>query len=159
MAKKVTVKDVFTGRRGFLTDTEYNREMEAWAKATQQLAKAQAALLTHGKRRNRTYKTGRKAGKTEGKLRNHVQFQLKSSDGEVVGVAFQFPVHGIFKEYGVSRGYPASGHVRRSMSEWISSALGKQDERLADIVAEYQSGKVLRTFRAIGGKTTSWTVN
>ena len=58
MAKKVAVKDVFTGRRGFLTDSEYNRQMEAWAKATQQLAKAQAALLTHGKRRNRTYGAG-----------------------------------------------------------------------------------------------------
>jgi len=33
MTKKVTVKDVFTGRRGFLTDTEYNREMEAWRAA------------------------------------------------------------------------------------------------------------------------------
>lgn len=159
MAKKVTVKDVFTGRRGFLTDTEYNREMERWARETQQLAKSQASLLSKGKRRNRTYKSGKKAGKTEGILRNRIQFQLKSDGGEVAGVAFQFPVHGIFKEYGVARGYPASGHLRRTLSEWISSALGKQDERLADIVAEYQSGKVLRTFRAIGGKTTSWNIN
>ena len=134
-------------------------QMEEWARATQKLSKAQAALFTKGKRRNRTYKSGKKAGKTEGKLRNRVQFQMKSDSGEVAGVAFQFPVHGIFKEYGVSSGYPASGHMRRSMSEWISSALGKQDERLADIVAEYQSGKVLRTFRAIGGKTTSWNIN
>lgn len=133
--------------------------MEIWSRETQQLAKSQAALLTRGKKRNRTYQSGRKAGKTEGKLRNHIQFQLKSNAGEVVGVAFQFPVHGIFKEYGVARGYPASGHMRRSLSEWISSALGKQDEKLADIVAEYQSDKVLRTFRAIGGKTTSWNIN
>lgn len=158
MAKKVTVKDVFTGRRGFLTESEYNREMEQWSRNTQKLAKAQAALFTKGKRRNRTYKSGKKAGKTEGKLRNHVQFQLKSDNGEVAGVAFQFPVHGIFKEYGVARGYPAIGHTRRSMSDWISGALGKQDEKLADIVAEHQSNKVLRTFRAIGGKTTSWTI-
>ena len=58
MAKKVTVKDVFTGRRGFLTDTEYNREMEEWARAKQKLSKAQAALFTKGKRRNYTYKSG-----------------------------------------------------------------------------------------------------
>ncbi len=159
MAKKVTVKDVFTGRRGFLTDTEYNRQMEQWARETQQLAKAQASLFSKGKRRNRTYQSGKKKSKTEGKLRNRVQFVLKSNAGEVAGVAFQFPVHGIFKEYGVSRGYPAVGHTRRSMSDWISGALGKQDKKLADIVAEHQSNKVLRTFRSIGGKTTSWNIN
>ncbi len=148
---KVQVKDVFTGRRGFLTDTEYNRQMEAWAKATQQLAKAQAALLTHGKRRNRTYKTGKKAGKTEGKLRNHVQFQLKSSDGEVVGVAFQFPVHGIFREYGVGRGTPRSmaGHSSRSMSDWLSGSLDKQEGKLLDIVAEHEGDKVIHLFAGI----------
>lgn len=151
MAKKVAVKDVFTGRRGFLTDTEYNRQMEAWAKATQQLAKAQAALLTHGKRRNRTYKTGKKAGKTEGKLRNHVQFQMKSDGGEVAGVAFQFPVHGIFREYGVGNGTPRSmvGHTSRSMSDWLSGSLDKQEGRLLDIVAEHQGDKYIRTFMGI----------
>lgn len=156
---KVQVKDVYTGGRGFLTETAYNREMERWARETQQLAKSQAAQLTRGKRKNHTYHSGKKAGKTEKKLRNAIQFQLKSRDGEVAGVAFQFPVHGIFKEYGVSRGYRATSHMRRSLSDWLSSALAKQDEKLADIVAEYQSDKVLHTFRAIGGKTTSWNIS
>lgn len=155
---KIKVKEVDGGGRGFLTESEYNRQMEAWARKTQQLAKQQAAQLTRGKSSTHTYKTGKKAGKSEKNLRNSIQFQLKSRAGEVAGVAFQFPVHGIFKEYGVSRGYPAHGHMRRSLSDWLSSALDKQDERLADIVALYQSDKVLHTFRAIGGKTTSWNI-
>ena len=151
MAKKVAVKDVFTGRRGFLSDTEYNREMEEWARVTQKLSKAQAALFTKGKRRNRTYKSGKKAGKTEGKLRNHVQFQMKSDSGEVAGVAFQFPVHGIFREYGVGNGTPRSmaGHSSRSMSDWLSGSLDKQERKLLDIVAEYQGDKYVRTFMGI----------
>lgn len=151
MAKKIAVKDVFTGRRGFLTDSEYNRQMEAWSRATQKLAKAQAALFTKGKRRNHTYKSGKKAGKTEGKLRNHVQFQMKSESGEVAGVAFQFPVHGIFREYGVGRGTPSSmvGHTSRSMSDWLSGSLDRQESRLLDIVTEYQGDKYIRTFMGI----------
>lgn len=151
MAKKVAVKDVFTGRRGFLTDSEYNRQMEEWARATQKLSKAQAALFTKGKRRNHTYKSGKKAGKTEGKLRNHVQFQMKSDGGEVAGVAFQFPVHGIFREYGVGNGTPRSmvGHTSRSMSDWLSGSLNKQEGRLLDIVAEHQGDKYIRTFMGI----------
>lgn len=151
MAKKVKVKDVFTGRRGFLTDTEYNREMEEWARVTQKLSKAQAALFTKGKRRNHTYKSGKKAGKTEGKLRNHVQFQMKSDSGEVAGVAFQFPVHGIFREYGVGNGAPRSiaGHTSRSMSDWLSGSLNKQEGRLLDIVAEHEGDKVIRLFAGI----------
>lgn len=151
MAEKVKVKDVFTGRRGFLTDSEYNRQMEAWSRATQKLAKAQAALFSKGKRRNHTYKSGKKAGKTEGKLRNHVQFQMKSESGEVAGVAFQFPVHGIFREYGVGRGTPRSmvGHTSRSMSDWLSGSLDRQESRLLDIVTEYQGDKYIRTFMGI----------
>lgn len=151
MAKKVAVKDVFTGRRGFLTDTEYNREMEEWARATQKLSKAQAALFTKGKRRNHTYKSGKKKGKTEGKLRNHVQFQMKSDSGEAAGVAFQFPVHGIFREYGVGRGTPRSmaGHSSRSMSDWLSGSLDKQERKLLDIVAGHEGDKVIHLFAGI----------
>ena len=125
--------------------------MEDWSRATQKLAKAQAALFTKGKRRNHTYKSGKKAGKTEGKLRNHVQFQMKSESGEVAGVAFQFPVHGIFREYGVGRGTPRSmvGHTSRSMSDWLSGSLDRQESRLLDIVAEYQGDKYIRTFMGI----------
>lgn len=153
MAKAIQVREVTSGRRGFLTDTEYNRSMEAWARETQRLAKAQAAMLAHGKKSNHTYRKGKKAGKTEGKLRNHIQFQMKSDGGEVAGVIFQFPVHGIFKEHGVAKGYPAHGHVRRSLSEWLSATLERQDEKLVDIVAEFHADKFIHTFRTVGQKT------
>lgn len=148
---KVQVKDVYSGGRGFLTDSEYNREMEEWSRQTQKLSKAQAALFTRGKKRNHTYKTGKKAGKSEPKLRNSIQFQLKSDAGEVAGVAFQFPVHGIFREYGVGRGTPRSmvGHTSRSMSDWLSGSLNKQEEKLLDIVAEHESDKYIRVFMGI----------
>lgn len=133
--------------------------MEAWARETQKLSRAQAALFTKGKRRNRTYKSGKKAGKTEGKLRNHVQFQLKSDSGEVAGVAFQFPVHGIFMEYGVSRGHGVTGHVRRSMSDWISGSIAKQEEKMVEIVAEHQADRVVRAYRGINKQNTAWNIN
>ena len=148
---KVVVKDVFSGRRGWLTDDEYNRQMEDWSRKVQQLAKAQASAFTKGKHRVRVYKSGKKAGTREGKLRNKVQFQLKSDGGEVAGVAFQFPVHGIFREYGVGRGASRSlgNGVRRSMSDWFSGSLKKNEERMLDIVAEHQGDKVVRTFMGI----------
>ncbi len=151
MAKRVTVKDVVTGRRGFLTDSEYNRQVEQWSREVQKLAKAQASMFTKGKRRNHTYKSGKKAGKTEGKLRNHISFGMKSDDGEVAGVAFKFPVHGIFREYGVGNGTKRSmvGHTSRSMSDWLSGTLGKQEEKLLDIVANFQSDKYIRTFMGV----------
>ena len=148
MAKKVQVKDVYSGRRGFLTDSEYNKEMQDWSLAVQKLAKAQASLFAKGKKKNHTYKKGKKAGKSEGKLKNHIQFQLKSDAGEVAGVAFQFPVHGIFREYGVGKGSPR-GRVSRSMSDWLSGTLAKKEADMVAIVAEHHADKVIRTFAGI----------
>ena len=152
MAKKVTVRDVYTGRRGVLTDSEYNKAMQQWSAEVQRLAKQQASLLAKGKRKNsHTYKSGRWKGKTEYKLRTHIQYQMKEDAGEVAGVMFAFPVHGIFREYGVGNGTPRAlvGHTRRSMSDWLSGTLQKKDQDLLDIVAEQQSGKVIRVFQGV----------
>ena len=107
--------------------------------------------FTKGKHRPHTYRSGKKAGTTEYKLRNKVQFQLKSDAGEVAGVLFQFPVHGIFREYGVGRGAPRSmgNSVRRSMSDWFSGALNRKENKMLDIVAEHQADKVVRTFMGV----------
>lgn len=125
--------------------------MKDWSQSVQKLAKAQAALFTKGKKRDHTYKSGPKAGKSEGKLKSHIQFQLKSDAGEVAGVAFQFPVHGIFREYGVGRKSP-HGHVSRSMSDWLSGALQKKEGDMVAIVAEHHADKVIRTFAGISKK-------
>lgn len=145
---KVQVKDVYSGKRGWLSDSEYNQAMGEWSRTVQRLAKTKASAFSKGKRRNRIYLSGPKAGKREGKLKNHIQFQLKSDAGEVAGVAFQFPVHGIFREYGVGNGSPRS-HVSRSMSDWLSGTLAKQEGNLISIVAEHQGDKVVRTFMGI----------
>lgn len=151
MAKKVQVKDVYTGKRDVLTDSEYNRQMQQWAQTVQQLSKQQAALFRKGKRRNHTYKSGPKKGSVEQKLRNHIQYSLATDAGEVAGVGFKFPVHGIFREYGVGRGTPRTlvGHTARTMSDWLSGTLEKQEQAMVEIVAEYQSGKVVRVFNGV----------
>lgn len=151
MAKKVTVRDVYNGRRDVLTDTEYNRQVQLWSETVQKMAKMQASAFHKGKKHSITYKSGPKKGKTEPILRNHIQYQMKSDSGEVAGVAFQFPVHGIFREYGVGRGTPRAlvGHTSRSMSDWLSGTLQRQESRLLDIVADQQAGKVVRVFAGI----------
>ncbi len=92
--------------------------------------------------------SGKKAGKSEGKLKNHIQFQLKSDAGEVAGITFQFPVHGIFREYGVGRGSP-HGRVSRSMSDWLSGTLAKKEGDMVSIVAEHHADKVIRVFAGV----------
>lgn len=151
MAKKVTVRDVNSGRRDVLTDTEYNRRMQQWSTTVQKMAKLQASAFHKGKHHSITYKSGPKKGKTEPVLRNHIQYQLKTNAGEVAGVAFQFPIHGIFREYGVGRGTPRAlvGHTSRSMSDWLSGTLQRQEDNLLDIVADQQAGKVVRVFAGI----------
>ena len=151
MAKKVIVRDVVSGRRDVLTDTEYNRQMQQWSQTVQQMAKMQASAFRKGKNKSHTYQSGKKKGKTEHILRSHIQYQMKSDSGDVAGVAFQFPVHGIFREYGVGNGTPRAlvGHTARSMSDWLSGTLQRQEASLVDIVAEGQAGKVIRVFAGI----------
>ena len=107
-----------------------------------------ASAFHHGKRRNRTYQSGPKAGKTERRLRNTVQYSLKASYGDNAAIGFQFERHGIFLEYGVSRGHPKNG-IRRSMSDWFSASLDRQEQKLLDIVSEHQADKYLHTFMGI----------
>ncbi|MBR3783617.1 MAG: hypothetical protein IKJ78_04030 [Bacteroidales bacterium] len=151
MAKKLNIRDVYSGRRDVLTDTEYNHQMQLWSETVQKMAKLQATAFQKGKKKSHTYKSGPKKGTTETILRNHIQYQLKTNAGEVAGVAFQFPVHGIFREYGVGRGTPRAlvGHTSRSMSDWLSGTLQRQESRLLDIVADQQAGKVVRLFGGV----------
>ena len=142
---------MFTGRRGSLDESAYNSQMRDWSSKTQQMAKSEAAAFRKGKKRSHTYQGGAKKGKTEPILRNHIQYQLKSDAGEVAGVAFQFPVHGIFREYGVGNGTPRSrvGQSSRTMSDWLSGTLNRQESELVDIVSEQQAGKAIRVFAGV----------
>jgi len=138
-----------TGRSALLTDSDYNREMKQWSSEVQRLAKQAASLHVKGKKKSsRTYKSGPKRGKTERKLKNHIQYSLKTDAGEVTGIGFGFERHGIFLEYGVSRSHGVNA-VRRSMSDWLSGTLEKKEKGLVDIVAEYQGDKVIKTYMGI----------
>lgn len=151
MARKIQVKDVHTGRRGILDNSEYNGKMQRWSTSVQQMAKAKASAFSKGKKRSHTYLSGPKKGTVEPVLRNHIQYQLKSDEGEVAGVAFQFPVHGIFREYGVGRGTPRNmvGHTSRRMSDWLSGTLERKEDELVDIVAEQHADKAIRVFAGV----------
>lgn len=150
MAAKVRVKDVYTGRRGYLfDDSQYNEQMRRWAAATQSMAKRQASMLRKGKKRaTRVYQSGPKKGKSEKRLRTHIQYQLKSSAGEVAGIAFKFPVHGIFREYGVGRGRPRS-MVSTNMSDWLSGTLQRKEISLTQIISEHQADKYVKVFMGV----------
>ena len=149
MPRALRVKDVYTGRRAVLDESEYNEQVKRWSAATQRLAKQAASAFVKGKRITpRTYKSGPKAGTTEHRLRTHISYQLKSDSGEVAAIAFKFPVHGIFREYGVSNGHPRS-HISRSMSDWMSGTLSRQDKKLLDIVSEHHADNTLKIFHGI----------
>lgn len=149
MAQHVKVTDVYTGRRAQLSDAEYNEEMRGWAQQVQRIAKQQASAFHRGKRKpTHTYTRGHKAGKTETRLRTSIQYRLKSDSGEVAAVAFKFPVHGIFREYGVSNGHHR-GNINRAPSDWMSGTLQRKDDDLLNIVAEHQSGAVINKFMGI----------
>lgn len=140
---KIRVQDVFSGRRSILDDSQYNNQIRSWSAEVQRLAKREASAFTKGKRRaSRTYRSGPKAGKTETKLRSNITHRLWTNAGEVAGIGFQFPRHGIFLEYGVSRGHPV-GHLRRSISDWLSSTLDRKEDNLVEIVAEHDANKVI----------------
>lgn len=151
MAGKVQVRDVFSGRRSVLDNSEYNGRMKQWGSSVQRMAKARASAFRNGKKRSHTYHSGPKKGTTETVLRNHIQYELKSDEGEVAGVAIQFPVHGIFREYGVGRGTPRGkvGMTSRRMSDWLSGTLQSKEDELADIVAEQEADKTIRVFAGI----------
>lgn len=141
---KIRVQDVFSGRRSILDESAYNDQMRAWSAEVQRLAKREASAFTKGKRRaSRTYRSGPKAGKTETKLRSNITHRLWSDTGEVAGIGFQFPRHGIFLEYGVSRGHPV-GHLRRSISDWLSSTLDRKEDNLVEIVSQYHADRVIK---------------
>lgn len=151
MAKKIIVKDDFTGRRSVMTESDFNENIKRWASETQRLAKDKASQMLKGKKRNRTYQSGPKKGKTETKLRNSIQYSFIASYGEASGIAFQFPVHGIFREYGVGNGSPKNA-IKRSKSDWLSGTLDKKEQELINIIDDYSDNLTTRIFKGVGNK-------
>lgn len=149
MPRALRVKDVYTGRTVALEQSEYNTAVRRWAMETQRYARQAASAFSKGKRKpTHTYLSGAKAGKTERKVAKSIQFKMQTDAGDISAIFFRFPLHGIFKEYGVGRESP-HGHVSRSLSDWLSGTLDKQQQKLLELACEHQAESVLRVFRGI----------
>jgi hypothetical protein len=146
-----------------MTEEEFLRRAKQWADTVRRQAKAAAAGFPKGKQgATHTYKTGRYAGTTEGKLKDKTTYKLRKRYGDLEALSFKMPVHGIFREYGVGNGQPRHGvatksgraasahtYVKRSMSDWFYAPLERNVEALGDLVADYYGDKVLVEFRKL----------
>lgn len=149
-----------------MTEQEFLQRAKAWADTVRRQAKANAASFPKGKKgATHTYKTGRYAGKTEGRLRDKTGYTLKKKQGDLDAVSFKMPVHGIFREYGVGNGQPRHGtatksgraasqhsYIKRTPSDWFHAPLERNMENLGDLVADYYGDQVLLQFNHL--KTT-----
>lgn len=157
---------------GNVTDKDkYYRKARSWSAMVLGKAAFNAAKFKKGKdtkgqpQAPHTYKSGIHAGKTEQKLTKKgtggMYFKAhKKRDGEYDGTGFKFPIHGIFRAWGVGNGQPrvpgkrvyhGKKHTKRQTSDWLAKPIDKNADKLADIAAEYYGDKV--TVNTFGTKT------
>ena len=151
-----------------MTDSEFQQRTKKWANGVRTLASSNASAFTKGKTGVRTYKKGRYAGTTEGKLKSKLRVTLKKRYGDLEAVSFKMPVHGIFREYGVGNGQPRHGvatksgkaashkiYIKRTTSDWFHNPLERNIEVLGDLVADYYGDKVLVEFKRLDTNTAN----
>jgi len=150
------------------TAEEFNREVRGWNSRVRKQLAANAATFQDGKRAPHTYTKGRWAGITEGKLKYSIKNTTHKVDGEVDGVGFKLPVHGIFRLYGVGNGQPRNGtatrsgkaaskriYRKRTPADWLNPPIDNNMPELADIVADYYGDKVMAEFRRLDAGTAA----
>ena len=125
-----------------MTDEEFLRQAKAWADRVRAQSKAAASAFTKGKKSaTHTYKTGRYAGKTEGRLRSKVGYVLRKRSGDLEAVSFKMPVHGIFREYVIEGGNHAlfgSYGIQKGDGKALITPK-KQWEETADCIIDFIS--------------------
>lgn len=144
------------------TAEEFNREVRGWNNRVRKMVAANAAAFTRGKTAPHTYSKGRWAGVTEEKLKDSIKTTTHKQYGEIDGTGFKFPVHGIFRMYGVGNGQPRNGKATRSgkaastriyrkrtPADWLNPPIDTNMPELADIVADYYGDKVMAEFRRL----------
>lgn len=145
-----------------MTEEQYFAQVRQWADKVRAQARANAAAFQKGKKKAHTYVKGSYHGQTEYKLSSKVGYVLRKRYGDLERVLFKFPVHGIFREYGVGNGQPRHGvavksgkvasartYIKRSMSDWMHNPLEQNVEALADIATEYYGDKMLVEFKRL----------
>ena len=152
-------KDTIDGT--LTTDEIFFDKVRKWANLVRAQANANAARFSKGKQNARTYKKGLWKENTEEKLNPRVTYKIRKYKGQKLShVGFDFPLHGIFRTFGVGRGQPAQGskkqaikvRVKRSMSDWFNDPINKNVEQLAEMAAEYYGDKVLSNVYGMGKK-------
>jgi len=144
---------VFTTMDGkVITAEEFYAQARKWAAIVRNMAKANASRFSKGKTKQaHTYKTGKKAGKTEQKLRNSIRYIIAQDSGVPESIGFKIPIHGIFREWAVGFGQPrvagkyvsANSRVKRTMEDWIDKPIEKNTKKLFDLAAEFWGDTVV----------------
>ena len=134
-----------------LSYDEMMAKAKRWAVGIRNEAKSIAASFTKGKSTpTRICINGKKKGYIEKKLTT-IGYRVRSKDGDIDRVSFQFPLHGIFIEYGVGRGQPRDqkkrtamiSYIRRQPVEWVDEPIDRHLNEFADMVAEYSGDRML----------------
>jgi len=131
---------------------EFYAQARKWAAIVRNMAKANASRFSKGKTKQvHTYKTGKKAGKTEQKLRNSIRYIIAQDSGVPESIGFKIPIHGIFREWAVGFGQPRvagkyispNSRVKRTMEDWIDLPIEKNTKKLFDLAAEFWGDTVV----------------
>jgi hypothetical protein len=155
------------------TDEMFLEEARRWATGVVSKMRANTARFQHGKESARAYTVrsrNRRTGATsdatvkEKVLSKSINYKIKKNkQGAVARVAFDFPLHGIFRAYGVGAGQPGEGtgkkrapkvRIKRSMSDWANQPIEQEYEKLANIAAHYYGDKLLANVWGINFKKT-----
>ena len=145
-----TVTSTIDGK--VISAEDFYTQARKWAAIVRNMAKANATRFKKGKtKQNHTYKTGKKAGKSEQKLKDSTRYIISQDCGVPESIGFKIPIHGIFREWAVGYGQPRVvgkyvskyNRVKRTMEDWIDKPIEKNTQKLYDFVTEFWGDQVI----------------
>jgi|GEM_PF-1342244 len=131
---------------------EFYTQARKWAAIVRNMAKANATRFKKGKtKQSHTYKTGKKAGKSEQKLKDSIRYTIAQDCGVPESIGFKIPIHGIFREWAVGYGQPRvvgkyismNSRVKRTMEDWIDRPIEKNTKKIFDLAAEFWGDQIV----------------
>jgi hypothetical protein len=153
----VTIQGVIKGEQ------ESIQQASAWANRVRFDAMlTRSTFMRKGKKKPHTYTKGMYAGRTEEIISDkNLKYRFKFIKGtrNIEGILFNFPLHGIQKEYGTGRGQPRQAgkkqakriYIKRNIVDWIDGPIDAHQKELADQLAEYYGDLVIKSYRASTG--------
>lgn len=140
------------GGKALMNESTYNEKLKSISVRMVQEAKQETeSTMPKGKRSKgktrHTYQRGPKRGKTEYVLSKKMQPSILLTAGDVSGVGLNIQRHGVFQEFGVSKGHPITGALRKQ-KKWITHVFDRNTPKIADVVGEYMADKVVRGITA-----------